>query len=259
MNLFAPENLARFTRRQAALTHLGLSALVAGTIVVLMLLLWYPSPWFVTAGGGTLLLLIIGVDVVLGPLLTLVVFDPAKKSLAYDLGVIVMLQVAALIYGVHVMASARPAFIVYLRGGFDVVAAQNVMTQGMAEAKLPEFRSVPFTGPRWAAAQVPDDPAKQLSIAMEAATGGADATAYPKYYVPYAAAAPEAAARGEPLAKLAAKSPGHAEAVRSLVAASGKPVDALVFLPVRTRLREMAVVLSKSGGSVVGVLDVYPR
>ncbi len=259
MDLFAHENLARFTRRQAALIHLVISALVAATIVAVMLLLWYPRPWFAAAGGGTLLLLLIGVDVVLGPFLTLVVFDPAKKSLAYDLAVIVMLQVAALIYGVHVMASARPAFIVYLRGAFEVVAAQDVDLRDIGKARLPEFQSVPLTGPRMAAARIPVDPGLQLQIAMEAATGGADFTVYPRFYIPYATASREAAGRGEPLSKLSAARPGDADLVGKLVASSGKPIEGLVFLPLRTRLKEMAIVLTKAEGNVVGVLDVSPR
>ncbi|MEO8344265.1 MAG: TfpX/TfpZ family type IV pilin accessory protein [Betaproteobacteria bacterium] len=259
MNFFAAENLARFTRRQAALIHLGLSVLVAATIVAVMFLLWYPSPWFAAAGGGTLLLLLVGVDVVLGPLLTLVVFDPAKKSLVYDLAVIVMLQVAALIYGVHVMASARPAFVVYLRGQFDVVTANDVITEGMAGAKLPEFQTVPWTGPRLAAARMPVDPGQQMQIAMESATGGPDFTAYPRYYIPYATASREAAGQGKPLAMLAEKNAASAETVARFVARSGKPVEALVYLPLRSRTDDMAIVLGKFEGEVLGVLALNPR
>ena len=259
MKLFAPESLARFTRVQAALIHLGLSALVAATIVAVMLLLWYPSPYFAAAGGGTLLMLLIGVDVVLGPLLTLIVYDPAKKSLLYDLAVIAMLQIAALIYGVNVMASARPAFVVYLRGGFDVVSANDVVTEDMAQAQLPEFQSVPLTGPRLAAARVPVDPGVQLRIGMEAAAGGADLTAYPRYYIPYATASREAAASGKPLAALAQASPENAAAVARLAASSGKSADALVYLPLHTRSVQMSIVLDKANGDVVGVLPLEPR
>ena len=46
-----------------------------------------------------LILLMIGVDVVIGPLLTLIVFDPKKKHLKFDLVVIAALQLAALAYG----------------------------------------------------------------------------------------------------------------------------------------------------------------
>jgi hypothetical protein len=233
--------------------------LVAATIVAVMLLLWYPSPYFAAAGGGTLLLLIVGVDVVLGPLLTFIVFDPAKKSLVYDLAVIVMLQIAALIYGVNVMASARPAFVVFLRDGFDVVSANDVVTEGMAQGQLPEFQSVPLTGPRLAAARVPVDPGVQLRIGMEAAAGGADLTSYPRYYIPYATASREAAASGKPLATLAQASPENAAAVAKLEASSGKSADAMVYLPLHTRSARMSIVLDKANGDVVGVLPLEPR
>ena len=259
MKLFSSENLARFTRPQAALIHLGLSALVAATIVAVMLLFWYPSPYFAAAGGATLLLLLIGVDVVLGPLLTFVVFDPAKRSLVYDLAAIAMLQIAALIYGVHVMAAARPAFIVYLRGGFDVVSANDLVTEGMAEAKLPEFRSVPFNGPRLAAARIPVDPGLQLKISMEVMAGGPDLTAYPRFYIPYATASREAAASGKPLATLAQASPDNATAVAKFVGSSGKAMDDLVYLPLHARAAPMSIVLDKAKGDVVGVLRLDPR
>jgi hypothetical protein len=259
LKLFSSENLARFTRPQAALIHLGLSALVAATIVAVMLLFWYPSPYFAAAGGATLLMLLIGVDVVLGPLLTFVVFDPAKRSLVYDLAAIAMLQIAALIYGIHVMAAARPAFIVYLRGGFDVVSANDLVTEGMAEAKLPEFRSVPFNGPRLAATRIPVDPGLQLKISMETMAGGPDLTAYPRYYIPYATASREAAASGRPLASLAQASPDNAAAVAKLVASSGKAMDDLVYLPLHARAAPMSIVLDKAKGDVVGVLRLDPR
>ena len=259
MTLFTPEILARFTRVQAALIHLGISALVAAALVAVMLLVWYPSPYFAATGGATLLMLLIGVDVILGPLLTFIVFDPAKKSLSYDLAVIVMLQIAALVYGVHVMASARPAFVVYLRGGFDVVPANDVVTEGMAQAPLPEFQSVPLAGPRLAATRVPVDPGVQLRIGMEAAAGGADLTAYPRYYIPYSTASRNAAASGKPLAALAQASPENATAVAKLAASSGKSVAELVYLPLRARGAPMSIVLDRANGDVVGVLPLEPR
>jgi hypothetical protein len=259
LKLLAPENLARFTRVQAALIHLGISALVAATIVAVMLLVWYPSPYFAAAGGATLLLLLIGVDVVLGPVLTFIVYNPAKKSLVYDLAVIAMLQIAALVYGVHVMATARPAYVVYLRGAFDVVSANDVATDGMAQAPLPEFQSVPLTGPHLAATRVPVDPGVQLRIGMEAAAGGADLTSYPRYYIPYATASREAAASGKPLAALAQASPENAPVVAKLVASSGKSVEEMVYLPLHTRSAQMSIVLDKANGDVVGVLPLEPR
>ncbi len=255
---FWPNFLSRYTRRQAALFHLAISALVAGTIFALMLLLWYPSPYFEAAGGKKLLLLIVGVDVALGPLLTFIVFNPAKRSLIYDIAAIVMVQIAALIYGVDVMASARPAFIVYVHGAFAVVAANEVVAGEMDDAKLAEFRSMPLAGPRLAAARVPVDPGLEIQITMEALGGGPDFSAHPRFYIPYATAARDAVAYGQPLAKLAKSNPANAEVVAKLASVSGKPVEELVYLPLRTRIGAMTIVLEKDTGKVVGVIPVEP-
>jgi len=149
--------------------------------------------------------------------------------------------------------------VVYLRGAFDVVTANDVVTEGMDEAKLPEFQSLSLTGPRLAAARIPVDPGLQLKIGMESAGGGPDFTAYPRFYIPYSTAARDAAARGAPLAGLAQKSPENAAAVAGLASSSGKAVDGLVYLPLRTRTGEMTIVLGKAEGEVIGVLAVSPR
>ena len=92
--------LESLNRWKAAAIHLSLSALIAATVVTVMLLVWYPPPHFHAMGGEGLLKVLVGVDVTLGPLLTLIIFNPKKKSLRFDLSVIAALQVAALAYGV---------------------------------------------------------------------------------------------------------------------------------------------------------------
>ena len=83
----------RFTRMNrftAALVHLSLSALVAAAAFTIIYFLWFPGALFGAAGGLKLFALIVGVDVALGPLLTLVVFVPGKKGLKFDLTVIAL-------------------------------------------------------------------------------------------------------------------------------------------------------------------------
>ena len=105
-------SLASFNRWQAAGAHLTLSAVIGATVLAAMLFVWYPEPFFDAVGGSRLILLLVGVDVVLGPLLTLVVYNPRKPRLRLDLSIIAVLQSAALIYGVHVMFAARPVYVV---------------------------------------------------------------------------------------------------------------------------------------------------
>ena len=91
--------LASLNRWKAALIHLGISAAIGVGVVALMLFVWYSRPYFTAMGGDTLILLLIGVDVVIGPLITLTIFDPKKKGLRFDLSVIAAVQLAALAYG----------------------------------------------------------------------------------------------------------------------------------------------------------------
>jgi hypothetical protein len=77
--------LTSLNRWQAAAFHLALSVLIAAAVLTALLFVWYPQPYFRLAGGAGLMMILIGVDVVLGPAMTLVVFNPAKKSLRIDL------------------------------------------------------------------------------------------------------------------------------------------------------------------------------
>ena len=260
MNLFAPEKLARFNRRQAALIHLGISAAVALAIVATMLLVWYPSPWFAAAGGGTLLLLLVGVDVIIGPLLTFVVFDPAKKSLVYDLAVIVMLQIAALVYGVHVMACRASGFrglpardircgVCERRGDRGHGRGQASGISIVAADRAEDGRG-PHSGGPGRAVEDRHGIGRRRSRFHGVSRASTFRTPRPPGRRPHA---------DNRWLELAQRSPEHAEAVAGLVRSSGRSADALVYLPLRTRLGERTIVLGKAEGEVIGVLPVSPH
>src|SRR5579883_2514332 len=99
-------------RFQAASMHLGISLAIAALVGCLIYFVWYPHPYFQVAGGSTLMLLIMGVDIVIGPLLTLVVYRAGKRGLGFDLACISLLQACAFFYGLSVIAQARPVFVV---------------------------------------------------------------------------------------------------------------------------------------------------
>ena len=64
---------------KAAGIHLALSALVIAIIFGIIFLLWYPAPWFKVTGTNEIIWVLIGVDLVLGPALTLLVYKKGKK------------------------------------------------------------------------------------------------------------------------------------------------------------------------------------
>jgi len=135
--------LASLNRWKASLLHLAVSAAIGLAVVTLMLAVWYPRPYFKAMGGDFLILLLIGVDVVVGPLITLIIFNPKKKGLRFDLSVIAALQVAALAYGCNVMFVARPVYSVFVVDRFDTVAA-NQVDEASLEKATGEFRTLPI-------------------------------------------------------------------------------------------------------------------
>src|SRR6185503_7388028 len=130
----------KVSRWQASGLHLLISIAIAVAVVALMLSLWFPGELFEAAGGNDLLIILIGVDVVVGPLITLVIFRAGKPGLKFDLAVIAVLQVAALVYGMHAVYLARPAFIVFVKDQFQMVSAAQLDPDELAKAKYPEFR-----------------------------------------------------------------------------------------------------------------------
>jgi hypothetical protein len=61
-------------------------------LLAVILFLWYPGILFNVDRGWAGLQLVIGVDLIAGPLLTLVVFKTGKRGLNFDLSCIAIFQ-----------------------------------------------------------------------------------------------------------------------------------------------------------------------
>ncbi|MEO8304848.1 MAG: TfpX/TfpZ family type IV pilin accessory protein [Betaproteobacteria bacterium] len=251
-------NLASLNRSKAALIHLGISAAIGAAVITLMLFVWYPRPYFTAMGGETLMLLLVGVDVVIGPLITLVVFDPAKKNLRFDLAVIALLQVAALAYGCQVMFNSRPVYNIFVVDRFEVVAANRIDEVSLATVTQGEFASLPLTGPKIVAARQPDDPKRRTDILFQSMNGGHDLADLPELYVPYSEARADAAKTARPLQELIRRQPGDAATIRALASSAGRTEETVGYLPMKARNRDMTVLLDRKSGDVIGILPVYP-
>ena len=170
-------------RTKAFLIHLGGSALLAAPLVYLVFGLWYPPPLNEAVGATRMLLVILLVHVVLGPLLTLLLYVPGKKGLHFDLVVIACLQLGALSYGLWAMASERPAWLVFNADRFDLVQASTIDSRHLDLAE-PQYRSPPWSGPRWVGARPSSDWERRAAMMLEAAAGGADIPQHPELYLP---------------------------------------------------------------------------
>ncbi len=241
------------TRYKAAAMHLLICILVATAVVALLWYFWYPTPYFEASGGRELLLILMGVDVVAGPLLTLIVFNPKKKSIKLDMSVIAALQVVALAYGLHIMYVARPVLVVFNVDRFDVVAANQIEPEDLKKAKDPALRTLSLTGPRLIAARLPSDQKERENL-MFSGLGGKDLPQMPEYYVAYDSEKTQALARAKSLTTLAKNNSGLTEKLQKVVSRERTPLDQLVYLPVLAIRGELAAVLNKQGD----LLEIIP-
>lgn len=241
------------SRWQAAGLHFLICLVIASVTVTVMLLVWYPRPLFEAAGGNDLLFILVGVDVVLGPLLTLVVFRAGKRGMKFDLWVIGLVQVAALAYGVHIVYLARPAFIVFIKDRFELASAVDLPAEKLAEARYPQFRSAPVTGPVLVAADFPTDPAERQKV-VEAAFAGLDLHFFPRYFVPYAERRSQVLAAAMTMERLRATEPPSARATDEWLASSGTPPGAVRALLLRTRFAWIVVLVDPATAQPVKML-----
>ena len=114
------------TRYRASLTHLAISAVFVGVILAIVFLIWYPGATFEIAGAVNPVYVLIGVDLVLGPLLTLIVYKQGKPGLKFDLSFIATVQLVALIYGSYTLHSERPHYLVFAIDRITLVANKSV-------------------------------------------------------------------------------------------------------------------------------------
>lgn len=84
------------SRFKAFSIHFAISFAIFLILLYFILFQWYPQPLFSTDGGWRIIRIIVGVDLVLGPLLTLIVFKAGKPGLKFDLTIIAFLQITAL-------------------------------------------------------------------------------------------------------------------------------------------------------------------
>lgn len=225
----------KHARLRAAAIHLGISLLVALAAAALVFGLWYPDPFRELSGGRELFLLVVTVDVVLGPLITLAVFNPAKsrRELTLDLGVVALLQLAALCYGLWTVAVARPVHMVFEYRRLAIAHAIEVDPAHLAKA--PEaLRALPWTGPGLLSLR-PFRSADEEFEATMGALGGAPLPARADLWQPYDAAKPEALEAARPLAELMARKPAVADALASAARRSGTTPDTLRYLPLHGR------------------------
>jgi hypothetical protein len=245
---------SRFT---AAGVHLGVSLFVAMLAALLVFRLWYPYPYNEISGGSELFLLIVAVDVVLGPLLTLAVFNVAKKrrDLIQDVLIIAALQFAALAYGLWAVFIARPVYLVHEVDRFQVVIAADIDPVELRQAP-PELRDLPLWGVRTIGVRNARDSEEMLKSIGEAMVGK-DVSMRPAWWVPLGPSQRAILAEhGKPVDSLRTKGPEAEQRVGDALKKIDAPESELLAFPVVARIAGWSVLINRKSQKVEGFVQV---
>lgn len=245
-------------RVRASGVHLLISICVAALSAALVFLVWYPYPLAQASGVTDIFLLVLVVDISLGPLITLFVFDLKKPELRRDLLIVGLIQLAALLYGIYTVYVARPAYVVFAGDRFDLVFANDLDEKKRSEARLPEFRRVPMFGPETIAAPMPTDPQERTTLMFESVNGGPDLYQLPKFYRPYADAKTSIVRHAQALEQLKAFNKERIAEVDSLSSKYRVKKADVGFVPLKGKIQDLSVVIDRTTGEVLEIVDLKP-
>lgn len=243
----------------AGTIHLGISTALASLAAILVFMLWYPGALADAQGINAVLILLLCVDVALGPMITVIVFDRRKKNLSQDLAIVATIQAAAFLYGMHTIFIGRPAFIVFNIDRFDVVAASDIDQISLDRAIISGAAGLPCCGPRTVAAFLPTDQKERENVMFSTLKGGPDIPQLPHLHAPYEQAKDAVISRLHSLDELRLTNTFSDQQWSDFLhQLSGQP-STIGYLPFRAKEKDGIVLVDRKDAHIVGLRLLNPK
>ena len=206
------------------------SSFIALTLILGALYLgWYRWPGWYLADCAHVTGALTGVDLVIGPLLTLIIASPKKPrtALMRDIGVIAVIQLCALGYGAYQLWSGRPLFYAFSEDVLQIVQAYDFDASELAAARQADLPLAPhwYSLPRWIWAPLPDDPKASEKIVADAIAGGSDVIDLPRYYRSWESGLPTLRAQLKPVDAIKYFSSSDKKILKARMQAQGIATD----------------------------------
>lgn len=242
----------------ACLIHLLISLLLVSSVLAFVLLVCYPDPYFEVMGVKKLLIVLAIVDICIGPVITLIIFNPAKKWMKLELAFVAILQISALAYGVFTVFVGRPVYVVFDENGFSLVSAYQIP---QIELEKMDYPDLPMNGPKLVGARIPATKEERKKYIAEALKEHVDLPRMLQYHVPYETMVGEVKAKMRPLDKFLKQQPKEKldEAKLLLDGVFSRyhiRTEELAFIPMTGREDNLTVLLRRSDASIVTILAI---
>lgn len=232
--------------------HFSLSVLVAFLVVIGVFLVWYPTPLAKAVGVTHIFLMLIIIDVILGPILGFLVYKEGKKTLKFDLAVVILIQFSALCYGVYSIAQGRPVWLVYNVDRFELVRSNELIEKNIQHASV-QFQSPSLFKPQYAAVQFAKDPKQRSEDMFAEISSGISLAQRPERYVSLVQVKQLMQQRAQSLNMLEQFN-DKADIKKVL----SKYPQADAWVPLKANAVDMVVLLKKDTAEVIKIVDLRP-
>lgn len=234
------------------LSHLSISILLALIIIAWVFLIWYPQPLAQAVGVTHIFLMMVAIDVVLGPILVFFVYKEGKKTLKFDLSVIILIQLSALGYGLYSIAQGRPVWLVYNVDRFELVRNNEIIDTNIQKVQA-QFRNPSWFKPKFAAVQIAKNSEERSKNMFEELLGGVSLAQRPERYVGLVQVKLQIKKRAQNLNEL--EKYNSKQQVKEILK---KYPSADAWVPLKANAIDMVVLMNKSSAQVVKIVDLRP-
>lgn len=234
------------------LSHLSISFLIALLVVGLVFFIWYPSPLASAVGVTHIFLMLLAIDVIVGPVLGLLVYKEGKKTLKLDLSVIIIIQIAALCYGIFSIEQGRPAWLVFHADRFELVRKNDIILDNIDQAQ-PQFQYVSLIKPQFVAVKSAVSAQQHQDDIFTEVLGGISLAQQPERYVELTQVKTQIQQHALPLKELDQYNL-KTEVEKTLA----KYPNADAWLPLKANAVDMVILVNKETASIIKIVDLRP-
>jgi len=244
-------------RLKALGLHLLASTVALSIILGTLYFGWYRWPGWHLADAAHVVIVMVGVDIVIGPLLTFVIARSSKprRELTRDIAMIVALQLSALIYGSVSLWHGRPLYYAFSENVLQLVQAYDIDPQEEALARQQKAELAPhwYSLPRWIWAPLPQNPEESAKIVSSAVVGGDDVISMPRYFKPWEQGLPALRGQLKKVDNVGYFSGADKKLLKEHMRAAGVSTDQLNSIPLTGRGYPLLAVLDPASLKITAI------
>lgn len=199
-----------------------------------------------------IIFILFGINIIIGPILGWLIYKEGKKTLKFDLSVIILLQIGALCLGMFSVEQGRPIWVAYTVDRFELVRKNELIQGNLKEAQL-QFQKASWLKPQFVAVEFSKDKKQREDDMFAEVFSGISIAQKPERYVDFSHAKLQIQQRALPLKELEQYN-SKTEVEKTLA----KYPKADAWLPLKANAMDMVVLINKEKAEVIKIVDLRP-